>query len=123
MKIELGKEKGDDLSQILVLTISDHGFKGHEPIIKNSFVSEEGLTKYLLQLLKEIPTLELAFEPTLNIFGFSTSKMSAEELVGELRKSLWDLSIFNHRVRIVVMPHFTKEMVDKFIKVLKEILT
>jgi len=81
------------------------------------------LTKYLYKLLKKIPNLKLAFEPTLNIFGFSTSKMSAEELVGELRKSRWDLSIFNHWVRIVVMPHFTKEMVDKFIKVLKEILT
>ena len=80
------------------------------------------LTKYLLQLLKEIPTLELVFEPTLNIFGFSTSKMSAEALVGELRKSRWDLSIYNKWVRIVVMPHFTKEMVDKFIKVLKEVL-
>lgn len=86
--------------------------------VKHSF----DLTKYLVEQLKEIPNLELIFEPTLNIIGFSTSKMTAEKLVEKLKKFNWDLSIFNYWVRIVVMPHFTKEMVDKFIKVVKGIL-
>ncbi|MHA1125849.1 MAG: tyrosine decarboxylase MfnA [Candidatus Heimdallarchaeota archaeon] len=86
--------------------------------VKNSLE----LTKYLVEQLKEIPNLELAFEPTLNIIGFSTRKMATEKLVEELKKSRWDLSIYSFWVRIVVMPHYTKEMVDKFIKVLKEIL-
>ena len=86
--------------------------------VKHSFE----LTKHLVEQLKEIPNLELIFDPTLNIIGFSTSKMTADKLVEKLRILGWDLSIYNHWVRIVVMPHFTKEMVDKFIIVLSKIL-
>ena len=86
--------------------------------VKHSFE----ITKYLVEKLKEVPTIELVFEPSLNIIGFTSSKLSSERLVEKLKRSNWDLSIFNHWVRIVAMPHFTMEMVDKFIKSLNEIL-
>lgn len=46
MKIEVRKEKLNN-EIIFSLEISEHNFKGHLPVITNSFVSVEGLTKYL----------------------------------------------------------------------------
>jgi hypothetical protein len=46
MKIIITKDNFNG-EKIFNLEISDHGFKGHLGTIKNSFVSVEGLTKYL----------------------------------------------------------------------------
>jgi tyrosine decarboxylase/aspartate 1-decarboxylase len=95
---------------------------GKEFIISRVKHSME-LVDYIVEQIKEVPTIKLTFKPSLNIIGFTSSKLSSERLVEKLKRSNWDLSIFNQWVRIVVMPHFTKEMVDKFIISLKEILS
>ncbi len=73
------------------------------------------ITKYLVQSLQELPNIHLAFEPPLNIVGFSCPKMTNEELVKALKQKGWHLSIYSNWIRIVIMPHVTKEVIDKFI--------
>jgi len=73
------------------------------------------VTKYLVQRLKELPKIQLAFEPKLNIVGFTCILLTNEELVKELEQKGWHLSIYSKWTRIVVMPHVTKEVIDKFI--------
>ena len=86
--------------------------------VKESFE----VTKYLTQRLKEIAKIDIAFEPSLNIIGFTCSQMTNEDLVKELLKKGWHLSIYSNWTRIVVMPHVTKEVIDKFINDLEAVL-
>ncbi|MCK4289749.1 MAG: tyrosine decarboxylase MfnA, partial [Candidatus Heimdallarchaeota archaeon] len=79
-------------------------------------------TKYLTQRLKELTKIRLVFEPSLNIIGFTCSQMTNEDLVKELLQKGWHLSIYSNWTRIVVMPHVTKEVIDKFINDLETIL-
>ncbi|MCG3252611.1 MAG: hypothetical protein H7648_02080 [Candidatus Heimdallarchaeota archaeon] len=48
--------------------------------------------------------------------------MTNEDLVKELLQKGWHLSIYSNWTRIVVMPHVTKEVIDKFINDLETIL-
>ena len=80
------------------------------------------LTDYLIKKMKEIPAINLSFDPIINIIGFTNDKMTNEELVSKLKKYGWDLSIFKKWARMVVMPHFSIEMIDKYLKDLKTIL-
>ncbi|MHA1585849.1 MAG: tyrosine decarboxylase MfnA, partial [Candidatus Heimdallarchaeota archaeon] len=86
--------------------------------VKESFE----VTKYLTQRLKELTKIRLVFEPSLNIIGFTCSQMTNEDLVKELLQKGWHLSIYSNWTRIVVMPHVTKEVIDKFINDLETIL-
>ncbi|NHJ32755.1 MAG: tyrosine decarboxylase MfnA [Asgard group archaeon] len=79
-------------------------------------------TEYLVQRLKEHPKIELAFEPKLNIIGFTCEQIANEELVKELEQKGWHLSIYSKWVRIVVMPHITKEVIDNFISDLNSVI-
>ncbi|HUU78268.1 MAG TPA: tyrosine decarboxylase MfnA [candidate division Zixibacteria bacterium] len=86
--------------------------------VKRSFE----VTEYLISKLRENSNLQLAFQPTINIIGFKNNKISTKELVTKLKIKGWDLSIYSDWARIVVMPHVTKEMVDKISIDLEEIL-
>lgn len=80
------------------------------------------LTDYITEKLRGVSSINLTFDPTINIVGFTNTKLSNEDLVAKLRKYGWDLSIYTNWTRIVIMPHFSKEMIDKFIKDLENIL-
>ncbi len=86
--------------------------------IKESFE----VTKYLTQRLNELAEIKLVFEPSLNIIGFTCNQMTSEDLVKELLQKGWHLSIYSNWTRIVVMPHVTKEVIDKFINDLETVL-
>ena len=77
-------------------------------------------TRYLTQRLKEEPILELAFEPSINIVGFMNKVIPNVDLVKKLNKKGWHLSIYSNWIRIVVMPHVLKDMIDIFISDLQE---
>lgn len=47
LKIEVGKEKTASGSEVLTLKLEGHGLKGHDPVLTNSFISVEGLIKWL----------------------------------------------------------------------------
>ncbi|MGC9780570.1 MAG: tyrosine decarboxylase MfnA [Candidatus Heimdallarchaeota archaeon] len=80
------------------------------------------VTQYLVQKLKVTQKIELVFDPTINIVGFTNTKMQNVDLVKELEKKGWHLSIYSNWIRIVVMPHVTKETIDNFIKDLEILL-
>ncbi|MFW9923434.1 MAG: tyrosine decarboxylase MfnA [Candidatus Thorarchaeota archaeon] len=80
------------------------------------------LTKYFVEQLKQIPKIDLVFEPTINIIGFKNSVMSTKDLMAKLREFGWKVSIFSDWARIVVMPHITKPNIDLFINDLENIL-
>ncbi|HUT82361.1 MAG TPA: tyrosine decarboxylase MfnA [Candidatus Bathyarchaeia archaeon] len=80
------------------------------------------LTEYLVSKLKQMDAIKLAFEPTINIIGFTTGFMSTQELIESLSQYGWKLSFYSNWARIVVMPHFNKDNVDLFINNLGEIL-
>ncbi|NHJ85285.1 MAG: tyrosine decarboxylase MfnA [Asgard group archaeon] len=80
-------------------------------------------TKYFVEQLKTIPEITLAFEPTINIIGFTNSVFSNEQFVAKLHERGWHLSIYNNWTRVVVMPHVTREAIDKFINDVKLILS
>ncbi|MCK5046140.1 MAG: tyrosine decarboxylase MfnA [Candidatus Heimdallarchaeota archaeon] len=86
--------------------------------VKESFE----VAKYLTQRLNELAKIKLVFEPSLNIIGFTCSQMTNEDLVKELLQKGWHLSIYSNWTRIVVMPHVTKEVIDKFINDLESVL-
>lgn len=77
-------------------------------------------TKYLTQRLKENSMLELTFEPMINIVGFTNKVVPNVDLVKSLNKKGWHLSIYSNWIRIVVMPHVLKNMIDIFISDLQE---
>ncbi|MBN1328006.1 MAG: tyrosine decarboxylase MfnA [Candidatus Heimdallarchaeota archaeon] len=79
-------------------------------------------TDYLVKRLTEIPEIKLAFKPIINIVGLTSTVFTSNELANKLRELGWHLSIYNDWIRIVVMPHVTREMIDRFILNLKDIL-
>ncbi len=86
--------------------------------VKKSFV----LTDYTAEKLRGISSISLTFDPTINIIGFTNTKLSNENLVAKLKEFGWDLSIYSNWTRMVIMPHFSIEMIDKFIKDLENVL-
>ncbi|MBD3190340.1 MAG: tyrosine decarboxylase MfnA [Candidatus Heimdallarchaeota archaeon] len=80
------------------------------------------MTSYIVQRLQEIPEIIVSFEPPLNIIGFTTNVMTNQELVEQLQQKGWQLSLYAHWIRIVVMPHMTKKAINHFILDLRTIL-
>ena len=77
-------------------------------------------TKYMVNGVKEIG-LELAIEPVMNIVAI---RMSApERVLEELSKLRWKASLTRvpRCLRVVVMPHVTRKVVDEFIPDLERV--
>jgi tyrosine decarboxylase/aspartate 1-decarboxylase len=74
-------------------------------------------TRHLATRVRELG-LELVIEPTLNILGIKLN--NANKVVDELIKNDWFVSRgqYPECLRIVVMPHVTREVIDEFIPVL-----
>lgn len=80
------------------------------------------LTNYIINRLKKIPDISLAFKPIINIIGFTSKAFKTKELVEKLRQKGWFLSIYKDFIRIVVMPHLSKKTINNFIKDLESIV-
>jgi len=97
------------------------GINGFKKIIKECMKN----TEYLAKRLSEIKGIKLAANPIMNVVGITTeSGKSICEIDEHLRKKNWMLGKFIdfNIVRIVIMPHVTKEHLSKFIEDLEEII-
>ncbi|MHA1744232.1 MAG: tyrosine decarboxylase MfnA [Candidatus Heimdallarchaeota archaeon] len=77
-------------------------------------------TAYFVHQLEQLKEIKLPFQPTINIIGFRCTSIANEELAMNLRKKGWALSIYDQWLRIVVMPHVSKETIDLFVADLKK---
>ncbi|MEJ2276817.1 MAG: tyrosine decarboxylase MfnA [Candidatus Lokiarchaeota archaeon] len=81
-------------------------------------------THYLAKRINEIKGINLTANPVINVVGITTKNgESICELDKELRKRNWMLGKFEdfNLVRIVVMPHVTRQHLQNFTKDLEEI--
>lgn len=81
-------------------------------------------TDYLACKIRELKGIKLAAEPLMNVVGITTlNGTSINQIDMELRKKGWLLGKFKkfNLIRVVVMPHVTKEHLSGFIEDLKVI--
>lgn len=95
--------------------LSRLGREGFKEIVKKCMTT----TDYLASRIEELG-LELAIKPKMNVVGIRFPK--PEKLVHELAKQNWFVSTGRYppTVRIVVMPHVTRTVVDNFIPVFEK---
>jgi tyrosine decarboxylase/aspartate 1-decarboxylase len=77
------------------------------------------ITKYTEERLEEIG-LNLVTKPTMNVLGLKLKKLS--KVVDKLAEYGWRVNVMSRLscIRIVIMPQITKEVMDRFIPVLKK---
>ncbi len=92
------------------------GFEGMKKIVEKCMEN----TKYLVEKMREIG-YEPVIEPIMNVVAFKTER--AEKIKEELYKRGWVISTIREpkAIRMVVMPHVTKEMIDEFVEELKRL--
>lgn len=79
-------------------------------------------THWLAAEVRKIPSLSLMVEPTVNILGITTSRGDVAELTEELRRRGWAVSLFDGYMRVVVMPHVSRESLAPFLALLRELV-
>ncbi|EMR73067.1 PLP-dependent enzyme, glutamate decarboxylase [Thermoplasmatales archaeon SCGC AB-539-N05] len=92
------------------------GKEGYKKIVKNCMDT----TYYAAQRIKEI-NLELVAEPTINVLGIKFR--NASEVVRELSERGWKVGKMRRIgcIRLVLMPHITKNIIDQFIPDLRKV--
>ena len=92
------------------------GKDGYKKIVKNCMDT----TRYAAQRIKEI-NLELVTEPTMNVLGIKFR--NASEVVRELSERGWKVGKMRRIgcIRLVLMPHVTKNIIDQFIPDLRKV--
>ena len=92
------------------------GREGYKKIVKKCMQ----LTKYITKRIEEIG-LELPVKPTLNVIGIKLK--NPRKVYEELSKKGWRVAKIERIscIRLVIMPHVTKNAVDEFIPVLEKI--
>ncbi len=78
-------------------------------------------TVWLRERLREIPGIEAVTEPVMNVVGIRSSVLSAEELASSIRGRGWAVSHFPGFIRIVLMPHVQRDILERFLADLTEI--
>ncbi len=79
---------------------------------------------YLHERLLEMKGVEPVIVPEMNVLGLrpsAESHLAAVDLAGILRSRGWALSLFPGFLRITVMPHVSRGMIDDFLDDLEEI--
>jgi tyrosine decarboxylase/aspartate 1-decarboxylase len=91
------------------------GRNGYKKVVENCM----NTMKYAKKRIKEMG-LPLVIEPTMNVLGVKINKLS--EVADILSDRGWKVNKINHLscIRIVIMPHITKKIIDEFIPVLKK---
>lgn len=94
----------------------DH--EGYKKIVEECIEN----TKFLCNELKKISKASIVTEPELNIVGIKISDI--ESIAKELKKRGWKIAINRDMecIRVVVMPHVTKEVISRFLDDLDLIL-
>ncbi|MFX1275106.1 MAG: tyrosine decarboxylase MfnA [Promethearchaeota archaeon] len=97
------------------------GIEGYNKIIKQCMEN----TEYLTKRINEIDGVKLAADPVMNVLGITTENgESICELDDEFRKRHWMLGKFTefNLIRVVIMPHVTKEHLFRFTEDLEDII-
>ncbi|AEC52533.1 L-tyrosine decarboxylase [Pyrococcus sp. NA2] len=104
-------------SVIAVWALIKHlGFEGYKKIVDRAMK----LSRWFAEEIKRTPNAWLVREPMLNIVSFQTKNLRKVER--ELKRRGWGISAHRGYIRIVFMPHVTKEMVEEFLKDLRDVL-
>jgi tyrosine decarboxylase/aspartate 1-decarboxylase len=92
------------------------GINGYKKIVKQCMEN----TIYLYDNLSEIG-LKIVVKPTMNIIGIRFK--NPNKVAEQLSKLGWKVNIMDRisSIRIVVMPHVTRKVIDDFIPVLKKV--
>ncbi len=97
--------------------VSDYlGMKGYQDIVKRCMIN----TFYTEKRVKEIG-LDCLIKPVMNVIGVRLAK--PESVAKGLEKKGWQVNIMDRIscIRLVLMPHITKESIDSFIPDLKKV--
>ena len=91
------------------------GIEGYKKVVQQCMET----TKYMEKRIIETG-LQLVTKPKMNVLGIKLKHLN--QVVNLLIKHGWRVNKIDHLscIRIVVMPHVTKKIVDKFIPVLKK---
>ena len=121
-------------------TLRKFGRRGYVHTVRNCME----VTRYLAEQIRRIDCIELMTEPTMNVVGFrpvrfeategstpeessaectSDTVRSAADLAEALRKRGYAVSLFPGFIRITVMPHVSREAVDRFLKEVRDVLS
>jgi len=120
----LGSRPGGSIAAIWA-NIKLLGINGYQNIVEKCISN----TKYLIKKLNAIDGLELVIkEPEINFIAIKLSKnqkkfKNIEELQRELERRNFLASVDKETssLRIVIMPHVTKDVIDSFIAALESI--
>ncbi|HOV62810.1 MAG TPA: tyrosine decarboxylase MfnA [Spirochaetia bacterium] len=94
------------------------GVEGYTEIVKRCMDT----TLWFSDRLKRIPGIELVMEPVMNVVGIRSTTFSQGEFASAIRSRGWAVSLFPDFIRIVLMPHLTREVLDSFLTDLTEIV-
>ena len=72
-------------------------------------------TQYLYEKLNTISGINIIQKPVLNIIGFNFRKIPNQLLAKKIRKQGWAISVFPTHIRLVIMPHISRQHIDNFI--------
>ena len=88
------------------------GVNGYKNIVKDCMI----ITEYAEEKIKNIG-LNLITKPTMNVLGVKLKNPT--KVVKKLSQYGWKVNVINHLscIRIVIMPHISKRVIDEFIPV------
>ncbi len=88
------------------------GIEGYGEIFKELLE----LKNYLVKRLEEIKSIEIPYVPMLPIVSFKHEKIKSSKLRDKLMEKGWILYLapMINGLRIIVMPHLNKKVIDKF---------
>lgn len=115
----VGTRSGAAVSSVWA-TLMHLGREGYVETVRSCMEN----SMYLYRHLGPIPGIRPVIKPEMNVIGIEpeeSSRYSAEALIEALRARGWALSLFPGFLRISVMPHVSRSMLDRFLHDLKEL--
>ena len=80
------------------------------------------LTYWLRGRLEQIPGVTLVCQPLTNVLGVKVERQDLFKIATELRAHHFAVSFFEGYLRIVVMPHLTRELLAPFLRELEQMV-
>ncbi len=80
------------------------------------------MTSWFADAVAGTPGLSLVVDPTLNVVGIRAEGCRMPEVATRLRRRGWAVSLFDGYVRIVIMPHVSREHLRRFLDALSGIV-
>ena len=74
-----------------------------------------GLTSHFATRIRELEGVEVVVNPTVNIVGIRPTRITVELLAERLRERGWAVGQFTTHLRIVLLPHLSREALEPFL--------